>query len=121
MPFTITSDRDPIFLGDFWNEFFKLQGVVLQTSSAYHPQTDGQPEVVNKCIETYLRCMCFDNPSQWSKWISLAEWWYNTNYHTATRHTPYELVYGQPPPIHLPYLPKEANSVSVDRTLSARE
>ncbi|CAJ2638126.1 unnamed protein product [Trifolium pratense] len=121
LPESITSDRDPIFISTFWNEFFKLQGVALNKSSAYHPQSDGQTEIVNKCLETYLRCMCSDKPTQWFKWLSLAEWWYNTNYHSSIRTTPFEVVYGQPPPIHLPYLPGAATSVSVDRSLIARE
>ena len=33
----ITSDRDLVFLSDFWQEFFQLQGVTLQLSTAYHP------------------------------------------------------------------------------------
>ncbi|MCI02098.1 putative Ty-3/Gypsy retrotransposon polyprotein [Trifolium medium] len=48
LPESITSDRDPIFLISFWNEFFKLQGVALNKSYAYHPQSDGHIEVVNK-------------------------------------------------------------------------
>lgn len=40
-PATITSDRDPIFISSFWKEFLTAQGVTLQTSTAYHPQTDG--------------------------------------------------------------------------------
>ncbi|GAU25735.1 hypothetical protein TSUD_216660 [Trifolium subterraneum] len=121
LPESITSDRDPIFLSTFWTEFFKLQGVALNKSTAYHPQSDGQTEIVNKCLETYLRCMCSDKPTQWSKWLSLAEWWYNTNYHSSTHTTPFEVVYGQPPPIHLPYLPGSSDSLSVDRSLLARE
>ncbi|GKV13501.1 hypothetical protein SLEP1_g24501 [Rubroshorea leprosula] len=57
------------------NELFKLQGVELQCSSTYHPQTDGQTEVVNMCLENYLRCMNGDRPIEWSKWLPLAEWW----------------------------------------------
>lgn len=65
--------------------------------------------------------MCSDKPSSWSKWLPLAEWWYNTNFHSSTQTTPYEVLYGQPPPIHLPYLPREASNQAVERTLSARE
>nr|KYP37703.1 Transposon Ty3-G Gag-Pol polyprotein [Cajanus cajan] len=62
-PETITSDRDPTFISNFWQEFMQLQRVETRLSSSYHPQTDGQSEVVNRCLETYLRCMCSDTPT----------------------------------------------------------
>lgn len=62
MPATITSDRDPIFISNMWTEFFKMQRVSLHKSTAFHPQTDGQAEIVNKSLETYLRCMCCEKP-----------------------------------------------------------
>lgn len=54
-PSTIVSDKDPIFLSAFWKEFFKLQGSKLCMSLGYHPQSGRQIEVVNRCLETFLK------------------------------------------------------------------
>jgi hypothetical protein len=67
VPKSIISDRDKVFMSKFWKDLFQLQGTTLAMSSAYHPQTDGQSEALNKCVEMYLRCLTFHNPKSWFK------------------------------------------------------
>ncbi|KAL8128625.1 hypothetical protein V2J09_017780 [Rumex salicifolius] len=76
-------------------------------SSAYHSETDGQTEVLNSCLETYLCCYASEQPKQWARWVSWAEFWYNTNFEGAAGKTPFEGVYGQLAPLLKSYLPGE--------------
>lgn len=48
MPKSIVSDRGVVFTVAFWRELFKLQGIELAMSLAYHPRANGQTEVVNR-------------------------------------------------------------------------
>ena len=65
--------------------------------------------------------MVHETPREWAKWISLAEWWYNIIFHTFTHATPYKVVYGQSPPVHMPYLLRDSFVDNVDKSLQSRE
>lgn len=98
LPSTTVSDRDSIFTSHFWQDMVKSMGTKLTMSTSYHPQTDGQTERLNRCLESYLRAMVFTNPKQWLQWLPLAEWWYNTNHRNSLNTTPFQALYGYAPP-----------------------
>ena len=87
------SDRNPIFTGNFWMELFSCLGTQLSHRSSYHPQSDEKNEIVKKCSKGYLCCFVFDKQTKWVNWLPLAEWWYNTSLHTATKMTPFMALY----------------------------
>lgn len=97
LPSAIVSDRDKIFTSHLWRELFRLAGVELRMSSAYHPQLDGQIERVNQCMETFLRYFANATPSKWFDWLHLEEYWYNTTWHSALKQSPFYVLYGHTP------------------------
>lgn len=98
MPESIVTDRDRIFTSRFWREIAALTGIKLRMSSSHHPQTDGQSEHVNQCLEAFLRCFTHACPAKWAQWLSLAEYWYNTSMHSSLAgKSPFETLYGHPP------------------------
>jgi hypothetical protein len=120
-PSVITSDRDTIFLSKLWSEIFSTMKISLHFSTAYHPQSDGQTERVNQCMEQYLRCMAFQEPKKWNTYLPAAEFWYNSCYHTAIQMSPFEALYEYPPPV-LAQLPNISHlSQEAQATLQEKE
>lgn len=66
-PKLIVSDRDIKFKGNLWKEIFKHIGTCLNMSLAYHPQTDNQTEVFNKCLEAFLHCYAIYKQNKWAQ------------------------------------------------------
>ena len=107
IPKTIVSNRYSKFLSHFWKTLWKLLGTKLLFSTAYNPQTDGQTEVTNRTLGTLLRTLVSKNIREWDLKLCHAEFAYNRMPSHATKHTPFECVYGINPllPISLIDLP----------------
>jgi len=116
-PIFIVSDRDPLFLSKFWCQLFKFSRTQLHYSSAYHPQSDGQTEVVNRCLEQYLRAYSHGEPHKWVTHLLWAEFSYNTSFHTAIAMTPFEALYGFSPQATPGYVPGSSAITEVDELL----
>ncbi|KAH9704886.1 hypothetical protein KPL70_011644 [Citrus sinensis] len=107
MPRTIVSNRDAKFLSYFWKTLWAKLGTKLLFSTTCHPQTDGKIEVVNRTLSTLLRAIITKNIKTWEDCLPLVEFAYNRSVHSATKYSPFEIVYGFNPltPLDLTLLP----------------
>ena len=121
LPNSIVSDRDTIFVSAFWKELFKLYRVNLQLSTAYHPQSDGQTERVNQCLELYLWCAFQDSPKTWHSWLSLAQLWYNSTYHSSLGCSPFKALYGYDPKVGAAPTIHQTTPITVAKLVENRE
>jgi hypothetical protein len=121
VPQSIVSCRDPIFTSTFWSELMRLTGIKKHMSSAFHPQSDGQTEAANRVIDMYLRCFTGDRPREWLRWLSWAEYTYNSAYQSSLRDTPFWVVYGRDPPSIRSYEAGDTRVDAVAKTMAERE
>ncbi len=114
LPSSIVSDRDPLFTSLFWNSLTSQLSIQLKLSTAYHPQTDGQTEQVNQCMEQYLQNYCSYQQDDWVNWLGLAEFQYNNLIHDSTHVLPFFTNYGFNPSFTIPHLHQSLTPASGD-------
>jgi hypothetical protein len=77
LPKSIISDRDSRFVGSFWSSLWELMDTKLKKSTVFHPQTDGQTEVVNQTVVHLLCAYCSKNPKLWDEHLHYIQHAYN--------------------------------------------
>ena len=97
LPKKIVSDRDARFTGKFMSELTKLLGTGQSFSTAFHPQTDGQTERMNRVLEDMLRHYVSPYHDDWDKLLPAAEFAINNAWQESVQNTPFFLNYGQHP------------------------
>ena len=70
----------------------KQLGIVPKLSTVYHPQTDGQTEVMNQEVQQYLWLFCAEEQESWADWLGLAQFAINNQQHSATKFSPFQLT-----------------------------
>ena len=84
VPTSLVSDREPRFTSHFWRAFVNLLGTELAMSTAYHPQTDGQTERMNRTLEDMLRGFVGSRQDDWCRYFSMVEFAYNNSLQAST-------------------------------------
>ena len=117
LPRNIVSDRDVKFTSSFWTSFCEQVGIKLKMSSAYHPQTDGQTERMNRVIVDMMRHYINPTHDDWDEHLMAIEFAINNAFQQSIGTTPFRLTYGQNPltPVSL-RIPKVENPTALKVT-----
>ena len=94
LPSSIVSNRDGLLLGRFWKTLWSLMDTKLNFSTVFHPQTDGQTEVVNRTLVHLLRGYNAKRPKTWDESLPYIEFAFNQTMHASTARAPFEVCLG---------------------------
>ena len=113
IPCQVISDRDTRWRGDFWKEICRLMGMRRSLTTSYHPQADGQTEILNQGLEISICAYIGPDRDDWSEMLNMLSLSYNSSPHTATGFSPAYLLRGFQPITSATMLNQ---SPSIDRT-----
>ena len=97
VPSKVITDRDPQFMSQFMKELCAQLCIEENTSTAYHPQTDGQSECTNQWLEQYLHFWVNHHQDNWYHFLPMAEFMHNSWRNETTKTTPYQTLMGYNP------------------------
>jgi hypothetical protein len=91
----LTTDQGSSFISHQVREFAESLKIKLISSSPYYAQANGQAESSNKTLINLRKKKIEENHKRWPEVLSGALWTHHISKHSATKVTPFELVYGQ--------------------------
>ena len=92
---SIVSNIDDRFSSKLWKEFQIALDTMLDFSTTFHPQTDGQIERLNQILEDMLWACVLKFSGSWDSHLHLMEFAYNNNYQATIGMAPFEALYGR--------------------------
>ena len=97
-PLTLLSDNGPQFAAKLFIDICRIIGAKNVFTTAYQPQCNGQVEHFNRTIINALRHYVADHPKEWDLFTDALTFAYNTQVHSTTGLSPFELVLSRRPP-----------------------
>ena len=76
----------------------------LKKGTAFHPQTNGKTEVVNRTIVHLLRGYCNKHPMLWDEQLHYIQHAYSREKHSSTQTSPFEVCFGYFPKSPLDFI-----------------
>jgi hypothetical protein len=76
-------------------DFAESLKIKLLSSSPYYAQANSHAESSNKTLIKLIKKKVEENPKRWHEVLSEALWAHHISKHSATKVTPFELVYRQ--------------------------
>ena len=85
LPKRVVSDHGPQFVALFTKELYRLLGIRISSSTAWHPQTDGQTERVNQELDQFLCLFVNERQDDWYDLLPIVEFQHNNHIHSTTQ------------------------------------
>lgn len=124
-PAVLITDRGTAFTAELMQQILHYSNTSHRRTTAYHPQTNGLTERLNKTLADMLSMYVDVQHKTWDDILPYVTFAYNTAVQETTQTTPFQLVYGRQPTTMLdtmlPHVEDEDLNSDVDSFLQRAE
>ncbi len=94
-PAHLTTDQGKCFLADLFQKIMASLETNHRTTTAYHPQSNGQVERINHTLADMLSMYVSSDHTNWDEILPYVTFAYNTSRQDTTGRTPFYLMHGR--------------------------